>query len=347
MTNDHRGIAARTTALVDDPGFQNELAQVRAKAALSMVGATTAQPRWTYRVHRFARNSIAALHGITRASETAPAEWMRQYGRPIGIAWENLARIGEGTSRQAALLNAALAYEFAGYQANAACLAGHLGRVLSSDEPTIGSLVASLLQRRFIDLRRKAALAMTEPADTTLSEELYIRLGTAVVADALSQAALFFLGGHDHIESSRDLLVEAEDLFARFGAPAESNAIAALQAVIPVMASRSTWNILSAQAKNSPTWQRYLKLIARGSGGLSSRGVTELWPSQIIAIESGAIGTDEGLVLRLPTSGGKTRLAELAIVDTLARYPGSKCIFVAPFKALVSEVESSLAPARI
>ena len=33
----------------------------------------------------------------------------------------------------------------------------------------------------------------------------------------------------------------------------------------------------------------------------------------------------------------------MAIVDTLLREPGAKCVYVAPFRALVSEVEPTFA----
>jgi replicative superfamily II helicase len=44
----------------------------------------------------------------------------------------------------------------------------------------------------------------------------------------------------------------------------------------------------------------------------------------------------------MPTSAGKTRIAEMAIAKTLIEQPGSKCIYVAPYRALVWEIEDVL-----
>jgi len=41
----------------------------------------------------------------------------------------------------------------------------------------------------------------------------------------------------------------------------------------------------------------------------------------------------------MPTSAGKTRVAELAIVNTLISDPKAKCVYIAPYRALVSELE--------
>ncbi len=43
----------------------------------------------------------------------------------------------------------------------------------------------------------------------------------------------------------------------------------------------------------------------------------------------------------MPTSAGKTRIAELAIVHTLVSTPGSKCAYIAPFRALAAELEDA------
>ena len=43
----------------------------------------------------------------------------------------------------------------------------------------------------------------------------------------------------------------------------------------------------------------------------------------------------------MPTSAGKTRITELAIVHTLVNHPNAKCVYVAPYRALVSELKQS------
>ena len=109
------------------------------------------------------------------------------------------------------------------------------------------------------------------------------------------------------------------------------------------MERRSTWNIFPTYVElQNPRWKRYLKLLARGTGQhlLRSPSVSELWPSQIAALKGGLLSTSSKII-KMPTSAGKTRVAEIAIVHSLVTNPGSKCIYVAPYKALVSELTQS------
>jgi hypothetical protein len=75
---------------------------------------------------------------------------------------------------------------------------------------------------------------------------------------------------------------------------------------------------------------------------LCHRSVAEidLWPSQIAAASRVADETDS-LVVALPTSSGKTRIAELCILKCLAG--GRRVIYVTPLRALSAQVEGTLA----
>ena len=65
----------------------------------------------------------------------------------------------------------------------------------------------------------------------------------------------------------------------------------------------------------------------------------ELWPSQMQAARK-VTSTRANLVLSLPTSAGKTRIAELCILACLAE--GRRVIFVTPLRALSAQTEVSL-----
>lgn len=49
-----------------------------------------------------------------------------------------------------------------------------------------------------------------------------------------------------------------------------------------------------------------------------------------------------GAVLSLPTSSGKTRISEIAILQNLIEKPNTKILFLAPFRSLAYELENSL-----
>lgn len=71
-----------------------------------------------------------------------------------------------------------------------------------------------------------------------------------------------------------------------------------------------------------------------------SRPVTELFKSQIDCLEQ--IKSDKGTIISIPTSSGKTKIAEMAILKSLIENPDSICLYIAPFRSLAREVESSL-----
>lgn len=64
----------------------------------------------------------------------------------------------------------------------------------------------------------------------------------------------------------------------------------------------------------------------------------ELWPSQIEAARR-SIESDDDLVVALPTSAGKTRVAELATLTTLAQ--SKRALIVTPLRALSAQTERS------
>ena len=66
--------------------------------------------------------------------------------------------------------------------------------------------------------------------------------------------------------------------------------------------------------------------------------ITELFKTQIKALE--VILNGNGAVVCLPTSSGKTRIAELAILKALMNNPNSAVLYLAPFRSLAYEIES-------
>ena len=85
-------------------------------------------------------------------------------------------------------------------------------------------------------------------------------------------------------------------------------------------------------------WPRMRELFI---ASLTSRSKAEidLWPSQIEAA-SRANDQSDDLVVSLPTSAGKTRIAELCILRCLAA--GKRAVFVTPLRALSAQTETTL-----
>jgi len=130
-----------------------------------------------------------------------------------------------------------------------------------------------------------------------------------------------------------------------------SHLIFLLKTRINLFTERSIWNNLKEDddIANSAQWQKYVKLLAYdyyANNSIKSiqdrKSIFELWTSQIRAIESGLIRLDENFVVQMPTSAGKTFIAELLILKHLVNHPQKKCIYIAPFRALTNEKEEEL-----
>lgn len=96
--------------------------------------------------------------------------------------------------------------------------------------------------------------------------------------------------------------------------------------LLPVMpGEESQWNSLREQ---------FIGLLA-------CRNIAEidLWPSQCDAAER-STDQEDNLVVSLPTSAGKTRIAELCILRTLSL--GKRIVFVTPLRALSAQTERTL-----
>ncbi len=96
------------------------------------------------------------------------------------------------------------------------------------------------------------------------------------------------------------------------------------------------WNILPPLLLDSKILFSYISVLRR-----FKNPIIELWPSQVKAIRL-AIADDRGCVINLKTSAGKTRVAEISILQALSRYPQKKILYLAPFRSLAFEVERTL-----
>jgi hypothetical protein len=88
----------------------------------------------------------------------------------------------------------------------------------------------------------------------------------------------------------------------------------------------------------APTWagmrNLFLAVLQR-----RAKAEIELWPSQLEAARR-SVDDGDDLVVSLPTSAGKTRIAELCILRCLSG--GKRVVFVTPLRALSAQTEATL-----
>ena len=74
---------------------------------------------------------------------------------------------------------------------------------------------------------------------------------------------------------------------------------------------------------------------------LLERGIIDLWPPQLQAIDNGLLA-ERFFVVSAPTSAGKSLIAEINIISCLANNSNSKIIYLVPSRALAAQVKRNL-----
>jgi helicase len=341
-------VLSNELSLAFDSGYRAEVTALRAKATFKELLGSAPEYNWRFTAERAVRNTTALYLALRQvAKNPRQIDAASEAARIAAQAWEGLASLEEYTSRGGALINAAVAYELAGYQANAACLARLAAKPEAwQAEPTVEGLAAAFVQRLLLRVLTGAPRIQALPDAIDNEVELGRRMAGAIAVRGLEAASRFLLAGRPaELTRASEMFDLANRGFTAVGDVRGANLSANLNALLPTIGARSTWTTLGDVVPDNLRWQRYLRILARGTGSevLDSRSISELWPSQIAALRGGLLEQTNSKVVKMPTSAGKTRVAEMAIVHTLVTISNARCIYVAPFRALVNEVEASFA----
>ncbi|MEK6834400.1 MAG: DEAD/DEAH box helicase, partial [Thermoproteota archaeon] len=82
-------------------------------------------------------------------------------------------------------------------------------------------------------------------------------------------------------------------------------------------------------------WKKYVEVNLK-----RKPPIWDFFPSQREAINRGILKESKTFSFQMPTSAGKTALCELIIYNEKPKNPSSKILFLAPFRALASELKS-------
>ncbi len=357
----------RLQASLLDPTLSNNWAQVRSKRLLDSVSPeTAAQVGYNYSIPRLKRVATSALRTALMVLDfDSPA--LRELSASLRRAaevMEYLADLPEETKPTTSRIIAAGLYQLAGYEANSLCLARALPLTPFQNTEGIPQLENILdrwtvlaLRRQLLRLRVETeAVAQSrqrlerrwfQTADDGHSGERIVDLAASLVAaEMYGSLALAALQGPSAEASFRSSSEELSKLLLDNGRATELLEIRTMQGVGALLMRNSVWHQIPELVQSEPVWERYATLSARGAAPnmLDATSRVELWESQRRAISAGLFEAPSGFSVRMPTSAGKTRIAELAIVNMLASEGRHKAIYVAPFRSLADEVEESLTP---
>ena len=114
-------------------------------------------------------------------------------------------------------------------------------------------------------------------------------------------------------------------------------AMVLIKAIISRFAINNLWSDLLGQINDLDYWKPYVHRNL-----LKKVPIWSFFPSQREAINKGVLQTGT-CSLQMPTSSGKTSISELIIYNEFKKNPQCKILYLAPFRALASELKSSLA----
>ena len=102
---------------------------------------------------------------------------------------------------------------------------------------------------------------------------------------------------------------------------------------------RNLWVNLKPFKDKNNLIKRYIKSYLR-----HEPPIIELWPSQIDSLPFIIDDDNRSFCLKMPTSAGKTQIAELTILKYLLETEDEdkKCVYIAPFRSLAAQVEKNL-----
>jgi helicase len=283
--------------------------------------------------------------------------------RKAADTFEFLSKFSLNEEKEFLLLKSALCNQMAGYQANAYCLANLLEHrylpklkadIAVEDLPILHfrHALINFIRRDIKKLKSISAAALStiielQPLITTNFSEgksaisdIYLHAGFAFFEAAMKNFILYCLSGNeDEFTATRKNLEKSYLNFKNADEITLSTIVFELNTTLELFLDRNTWSIVranSAKSYENPIFKAYLRNLA------NQQSIVEFWESQLKAIKSGILDEEKSFIIQMPTSSGKTLIAELGILTRIANDPKSRCIYIAPFRALVNQVETDL-----
>ena len=276
--------------------------------------------------------------------------------RVAAEAIESAVRRDESVSRDRGrhLVVSATAFHLAGYAARSYSMlpVPALEANLSTQERCLALILRkdmAILREQVVDWFSDTTRSDDQIAGRLLDAEDQFNADDAMVI-AATNAYIYAVGTADSglLYGNRDLFLRAIDLLRRLvAAAADSGQLSTWWvATLTLHLLEDLWDSSLHQRlpqegpqSGKERWQE-LRSNFIAQMGVRHPPQLELWPSQLDAARR-AVNLSDDLVIALPTSAGKTRIAELCILCTLAS--GKRVVYVTPLRALSAQVERVLA----
>lgn len=205
----------------------------------------------------------------------------------------------------------------------------------------IAGLVAAYIRKNTSELvqRLNASLLQDIPDfDDQISQDEWVI--TSAVARSIAYVSEYMYTGSQELFDLAIQTLDAALVIAETGSlPSHWWIVRLLKLMFNTFESASLWKTLPPFF--DPDSHSYLIHYVRHLA-LSNPPVTELWTSQLASLSLALNTVNLGGVINLRTSAGKTRVAEMAILQMLSTNPQARVIYLAPFRSLAFEMERTL-----
>lgn len=215
--------------------------------------------------------------------------------------------------------------------------------IKKAETNTVFTKLIGLFLRKDLDnlvLEINNVLLNNKFTDTTISSlgdklEENFRVYTVILSKSLNLLVEYIHSGDEKwLNLAKEYIYDLKELSSIDDDPASWWISRLFIILLDTYEKYSFWNILPSIIKSEKT-NVYIKNLA-----YNNPSIIELFHTQYKAIKSMQNG--ESTVISLPTSSGKTRIAEISILETLVKFPESKILYLAPFRSLCYEVEESM-----
>ena len=365
-------------ALENDPKFQGDLAQIRAHSIQEELLPEQPEIRFTYDEKKtwrlcdyiFSESSLILREGYENGIPVRELPDKRKrlldWAKNAAQSFEFLAKLVDDEDKEILLLNSAICYHVSGYHANAQCIAKMIekqylsnGRGNEQDAPDTILLMGfrralvSFLKRDIPGLQQitrqslsyissvQEEIARDVAGEKSSVTEMFNLSAHAFFQQALSDFVQYCGDGEPkHLTAARQNIQESYRWLQQVRDVRLGIILSEVRTLFDLFDEQSTWSNISRYAENlleNQVWRTYLRNLA------FEKSIVEFWSSQLKALQSELLTTTDGFVVQMPTSAGKTFIAELSILASLTQKEQKRCLYIAPYRALVNEVENKLA----
>jgi len=217
----------------------------------------------------------------------------------------------------------------------------------TQSDTIIAKLISLFLQRSFNELNEEVEKLVIDKGykdefisenddETDGSDKIY----AITIAKSLYGFVKYFqTGNNEYLSVANTNLLIIKEVAELKSEPSIWWVIRLLFLISEGFKEASLWNSLSNHFDTkSPILKRYIKSLVY----LSPRGIYELFITQRKSLSKVLNPEDNGCIITIPTSSGKTRIAEIAILDCMIKHPENKILYIAPFRSLAFEIENTL-----